>query len=520
MKNIKFLWLLVAVLITVTSCEEDDTSNLVEQIAAPANVDLVFNITQDNTGLVTISPSGENASQFEVFFEDGTQESEVLALGENAERLYNEGIYPVRVVATSLSGLTTEATRDLIVSFRQPENLNVTIVENAGGNNYSVQVSASADFATGFEVTFGEDAAEVPVAFMADEVVDFTYASVGTFDITVTALSGGAATTTFTQSVTILDPIELPLTFESSTINYNLQPFEATVSIVDLPTPVNGFNPSNKAVRLEKTGGQTFGGVNMTVSAPIDFSTQTGVTMRVLSPMPVGTQVTIKFETIVGFGGPANEKNAFTTKVNEWENLYFDFSDIDVNEEWRNIVVFFDLGNAPTGDVNYFDDLQLADSPPVVFPLDFEDDRRQYNIGTNNGSFNIIANPVSGGINTSATVGQFNRPSTGPSNFSLVAIVVDEPLDFSGSPEFKIKIYSPRAGLPVWFKAERVGNNGLFQEDTNVVTTVANGWEELTFNNFSGNATDDLRNIVIFFDPLQATAASEIIYIDDVEQTN
>jgi hypothetical protein len=81
-------------------------------------------------------------------------------------------------------------------------------------------------------------------------------------------------------------------------------------------------------------------------------------------------------------------------------------------------------------------------------------------------------------------------------------------------------VYSPRAGLPVWLKIERVGNGGLFQEVTSVTTTVTNGWEELTFNSFSGTEVSDLRNIVIFFDPLAATGSAETIYIDDLIKTN
>jgi hypothetical protein len=55
---------------------------------------------------------------------------------------------------------------------------------------------------------------------------------------------------------------------------------------------------------------------------------------------------------------------------------------------------------------------------------------------------------------------------------------------------------------------------------TSATTTVAAGWEEITFSSFTGTATADLRNMVIFFDPLRATAAAETIYIDDLIQTN
>jgi hypothetical protein len=235
--------------------------------------------------------------------------------------------------------------------------------------------------------------------------------------------------------------------------------------------------------------------------------------------MPIGTKVTMKLENSDGSISSADYE-AFTTKSSAWETLFFDTTGLDTTQPFSRFVVFFDLGAAPTGDVNYFDDIELADGPPILLPLTFEDARRQYDIGTNNGAFSIIPNPVSSAANNSSTVMQFKRPATGPNNFSLVAIVIDQPVVFTGATSFTLKVYSPRAGLPVWLKIEQVGNGGAFQEVTSVTTTVANQWEELTFNGFTGNSTENLRNVVIFFDPLSATASAETIYIDDLIQTN
>ncbi|AGC76661.1 hypothetical protein LX97_01321 [Nonlabens dokdonensis] len=518
MKNLKFLFVsILLVFVATTSCESDEDTDLGAAIEAPSGLDVIFNITQDNSGLVTISPSGVNVSSFEVFFADGTGESEVLALGQNAERMYAEGSYPVRVVATNLNGDTTELTKNLDVSFRAPENLVITVTESSV-SNFGVSVSATADFETAFEVTFGEDPALAPVAFMEGDTVDYDYNGTGTYTITVTALSGGAATTETTEVVMIVDPVSLPLDFESTTLNYNLINFESAVSIIANPDISSG-NDSASVVSIEKTGTQTFGGVVVPLSAPIDFSGPQNLRMKTWSPMPVGTKVTIKLENVDGSIASADYE-AFTTVSSEWETLFFDTAGLDTTQPFSRFVVFFDLGAAPTGDVNYFDDIELAEGPPILLPLDFEDPNRIYNIGTNNGGFSIVANPVPDVVNSSSTVLQFDRNATGPNNFALVAIVVDQPVVFNSNTSFTLKVYSPRAGLPVWLKVERIGNGGLFQEVTSVTTTVANGWEELTFNSFTGNTTNDLRNIVIFFDPLQATSAPETIYIDDLIKIN
>ncbi len=502
---------------TLWSCESDDDTDLSLALEAPKDLGLVYNITQDNSGLVTISPSGVDVSSFEVFFEDGTGESVVLPLGDNAERTYAEGTYPVRVIATNLSGKTTEFSRNLEVSFRAPENVQVTVSESAS-SVFGISVSATADFETAFEVTFGEDPAMTPVVFMEGDTIGYDYSNVGTYTVTVTALSGGAATTVVTEVVIIEDPVVLPLDFESATLNYNLINFESAVSIIDNPD-VSVGNNSSKVVSIEKTGGATFGGVVVPLSGPIDFTGVQSFRMKTWSPMPVGTKVTMKLENADGSTASADYE-AFTTKVGAWETLFFDTTGLDTTIPFSRFVVFFDLGNSPTGDVNYFDDIELAAGPPVVIPLDFEDDRILYDIGTNNGAFSIVSNPFPDAVNGSSTVLQFDRNATGPNNFALVAIVIEQPVVFTAATTFTLKVYSPRAGLPVWLKFERIGNGGLFQEQTSVTTTVANGWEELTFTPFAGNSTDDLRNVVIFFDPLSATSVAETIYIDDLIQTN
>lgn len=518
MKNIKFLFLvLISLSLSIWSCESDEDNDLSTAIEAPTNIGLLFNITQDNSGLVTISPSGENVSSFEVFFGDTTNESVVLALGENAERIYAEGSYPVRVIASNLGGETTEFTRTLDVSFRAPENVIVTI-EESPTSNFGVVVSATADFETSFEVTFGEDSTLAPIPFMEEDTVNYDYSNTGTYTVTVTALSGGVAATSVTETVVIEDPVVLPLDFESTTLNYNLIGFESAVSIISNPD-VSPSNNSSRVVSIEKTGTQTFGGVVVPLSGPIDLSGPKNLRIKTWSPMPVGTKVTVKLENADGSIASADYE-ALTTKVSEWETLFFDTTGLDITQPFSRFVVFFDLGNAPTGDINYFDDIELAEGAPILLPLDFEDPNRIYDIGTNNGGFSIVTNPVPDAVNNSSTVLQFDRNPTGPNNFALVAIVLDQPVSFTATTSFTLKVYSPRAGLPVWLKIERIGNGGLFQEVTSVTTTVANGWEELTFNSFTGPTTADLRNVVIFFDPLQSTSSAETIYIDDLIQTN
>ena len=67
MKNIKNLYKLFFLLFFVIACEDNirDTSFL-NDVRKPSNIAAVYDITQDNTGLVTITPTANGAVNFEI----------------------------------------------------------------------------------------------------------------------------------------------------------------------------------------------------------------------------------------------------------------------------------------------------------------------------------------------------------------------------------------------------------------------------------------------------------------------
>lgn len=209
MKNIYRIILAVFVSMAVISCDKDDDSLGVdlEGLGAPTDLGATFKITQDNTGLVTITPTGVGANMFSIDFGDGNT-SEEIRVGESVEHVYAEGEYEVVVTGKNLAGETAQGTQPLTVSFRQPENLEVVI--SKGTDGYSVTVSASADYAAGFDVYFGETADEEPTALMPGETVTHTYAETGTYDIRVVALSGGAETVEYKETVEMKGPVPAP----------------------------------------------------------------------------------------------------------------------------------------------------------------------------------------------------------------------------------------------------------------------------------------------------------------------
>jgi len=123
MKAIKYILSTVLLIAVVWSCTEDDFGNtdFVSTAVAPTNVAALFKTTQDNTGLVSIAPSAEGAVLFDINYGDGTTDLGKVNVGEIATHTYEEGNYTVNIVAKGLTGLKTEFTKDLPVSFEPPK---------------------------------------------------------------------------------------------------------------------------------------------------------------------------------------------------------------------------------------------------------------------------------------------------------------------------------------------------------------------------------------------------------------
>src|SRR6476469_2728624 len=173
MKIIKLIFSMVLLTAVMGSCQKayDDIS-FVENSSAPAKLSALFEITQDNSGIVTITPNGEGATSYDIFYGDATTIPAKVKPGGNTQHKYAEGVFNVKIVAYNASGKTTEATQPLTVSFKKPENLVVT-AEIDPANNFKVKVSAKADFETMFRVTFGQDPNQVPVTFLEGETKEF-----------------------------------------------------------------------------------------------------------------------------------------------------------------------------------------------------------------------------------------------------------------------------------------------------------------------------------------------------------
>lgn len=154
----------------------------------------------------------------------------------------------------------------------------------------------------------------------------------------------------------------------------------------------------------------------------------------------------------------------------------------------------------------------------VDLPLDFESGT--YDITDfDGGELTIIDNPQSGGINTSAKVGQMIKGAGQTWGGSYITL--DNPIDFSAGKTFKMKVFSPRVDAKVLLKVENLDNNTIsFLKE--VLTTVANEWEELTFDYSIIDDSKSYQKVVLIFDNGTAGdgSANYTFLVDDIRLVN
>lgn len=359
MKNI-FIGTLLVILGILYGCEKDgidpDTSFI--NSARVANPGQLIQITDDNSGKVTITPTAEGAVSFIVMFGHGTGDEAQATVrpGHHAVHHYPEGSYTITILSKSLSGEELVSTVPLEVVYRAPENLQVTTMVNA----HNLTVSASADFAASFLVYFGEMAEEDAVPLAHNATISHTYDKAGNYDVRVVALSGGAATSEQTVQVTIVDPFGFPITFENPSINYFFGTFgdNQQFSTVANPDP-SGINSSENVGQFVR-GVQGWSGTYSPLDYPLDMADGKVIKVMVYNPDPelIGASLNVELEAGSSLpNGVAVLKSPLTTS-GEWEELIFDFgtiAEIPSTEKFNQLVLRFNDSSEGPGDIIYVD---------------------------------------------------------------------------------------------------------------------------------------------------------------------
>ena len=547
MRTIKHILIVALIALCFTNCNNDEADiTFIDNAPVPANISAIFTITQDNSGLVNIMPNGEGVVSYRIDFGDSGEPANA-APGETLQHVYEEGIYNVIITGIGINGDTTSATQELTVTFAAPENL-VVIITPAPGDVLSIDISATADNETFFEVDFGEDPNADPVQFMEGQTIRHTYITTGDYEVTVVALSGGAATTAYLQTVTIFDPVLLPLDFESATITYDWIGFGASdfgpIPAGVIPNPdVSGVNTSDNVSYIEKTAGaQVWAGASLNLSEAIDFTGGTIISMNTWSPR-AGVPVMFKLEDSSSPPDMNGSPTVFveiitnTAQANAWETLSFDLTTdatFDTGISYDRVVIFYDFGNPGTGENFYYDNIQIEipGLPRPSLPIDFEQAFDYTWNGFGASDFGpipagVTTNPDPAGINTSANVVYIEK-TPGAQVWAGASMELDGPIDFATGTTVSMNVWAPQAGVPIMFKLEDSssppdmnGNPSVFVE---IITnnTQANTWETLEFDLTTDAAFDpgiSYDRVIIFYDFGNA-GNGDTSYYDDIELTN
>jgi len=523
-KTLKTLKTLFVLLILVGCTDDERDLSYLSSIELPSNISVSFNITQDNTGAVTLSPSADAASKFEIFFGDDTPASEEVVQGQSLDHMYTEGNYDVRVIAYNIKGETAEITQPLVVSFTAPENLVVTI-ENDAAISKQVNVTATADFAAMYDFYTGEDGATDPISGNIGDTISYTYAEPGTYTIRVVAKGAAIETTEYTvdfEVTAILAPIASaplqPSRNESDVISIYSSVYTDVVGTDTFPDWGQGGQGSSWGT-YDLSGDSMLQYTNISYQG-IQFGSQQDVSSMEFIHLDVWTADTgqqLETSLISLTSGESPVVSDLTP--NAWTSLDIPisaFTDQGLTVADIHQLKFVGIPWA-TGTV-FIDNIYFYKAPSGVVTSsvqDFEGTAPTFTVFGNIADTEVIANPDVSGINTTANVAKLTKTASSEV-WAGTFFETTAPLDLVNYSKISVKTWSPIVGAQVKLKLENV--DGSIVHEVDLDSNVANAWEELLYD-FSAAPVADYVRIVIFFDFGNAGDDS-LYYYDEIELVN
>lgn len=360
----------------MVSCDIEGINNDTPDLTSinSDNLNKVIDISKDNSGRVKITPTGEGVAKFLVEFGHGTgaAASAVVLPGSSITHVYPEGNYTVSITTYDMAGNQTKKTYPFTITYVAPTDVEI----NSKLAAYTLNLGAKAKYAAGgFVVYFGDVANEVGTKVQGTldsatgeysfEDLSHTYAKGGNYTIRLVSLSGGAAFTTSTTTITIFDPYNFPITYEDPAQNYNTGGTfgGVNVAIVNNPFP-GGINTSAKVWQYTKpVGANSWSGtwtpMDSPNSVPINIDNGGKIKVMVYST-EVGKKLNVELEQATT--GISNQVlKVATTVANQWEELTFDFGalgTIPAGTEFKQLVFRYNDSADGVGEVIYIDNVR------------------------------------------------------------------------------------------------------------------------------------------------------------------
>ncbi len=423
---------------------------------------------------------------------------------------------------TTQSALTASANPTSIVATTGTSALSTSGGSGSGAVTYKIKSGSCT--VSGTTLTASSTAG--PCVVTATKAADATYAAASA-DVTVTVTTPVAASTTF-------------VTFDEATTP-TLSGFGALTATI-AADPVAS---SNKAAKLDKlASGETWAGVTLATcpagttgsmpTIPLSSSNKT-MTLRAYSPT-ANTVFRLKLENSAD-NTKTVETDATVTAANTWETLTFDFGSpatgtnaLDLTTVFNKASVFPNFNNKVTA-TYYVDDLKFIGvsgvsqtcpaTPTSALPMTFDDSAVTYTLNDFGGNVSVVDAGPSG---SDGKVAKSTKGAVGtPSETWAGTTVTTGTLPFAaGATTMTVRVWAPNAGTTVRLKAENLTDPTVSVE-TDAVTTVAAGWQTLTFNfanQATGTAALNLASVYgkvsIFFD-FNKAGTGQIYYFDTVK---
>ena len=530
MKTIKYLFSLCLVVATVLSCVDDEKNVNLSDVQAPTALELRFDVTQDNTGLVTLTPTAEGAISFDITLGDDTPEALEVENGANAQHTYEEGVYTVTATAYGITGLSTTLSQELVVSFQAPENLVVT-VENDAAISKQVNVTVEADYAITFDVYSGESGNNDPVSANIGDTAAVQYNEAGIYDITIEVKGAAIETTTYVQEDFEVTEILAPTTpaptppnrqaddvvsiFSNAYTNVTLDELPTTWSAGGFAATTIGTDDVWKLTQLD------FLGMVSNYANGIDLSQMETMHIDYWVPDNVTSELLVKIVNTVD--GGEDIESLGTTVAGSWQSVEIDMTEFDTGGDLTNrekitqIIIDYDQVPAGVASIVYVDNFYFYKQPAnsMAQVITFEGGLEFSSF--EGGDIGVVANPDTNG-NTSSSVARMIKGAG--ANYAGSKITLASPFDFSSSSTVSLKIWSPRVGLNLLMKFEDdvLWPNTTGSAEITATTTVANQWETLTFDHSGISSSVDWYNMVLIMDNGTSGdgSANYTIYLDDI----
>jgi hypothetical protein len=245
-------------------------------------------------------------------------------------------------------------------------------------------------------------------------------------------------------------------------------------------------------------------------------ATSPQVNLQVLAPAgSVGQKV--KVQLVSALQG-SKEAEATIDSAGTWTNLAFDLSAAVGIADLGSINIIFNQGNVASGAIYHFDNLKLGKLTlnacltvtPILTILDDYECQRNGTYGGGSDRLTVIANSQQGPLNPSNKIGRYADPAD---EWSALSLTKTTALDLSKFNQLSMKVFAPRAGIPMLFKLE--GGTSAAKEIWDTVRT-ANTW--VTFNiDFSSVKANNYKNIALFFNASIANSGNDVYLIDDIQ---